>query len=258
MAIQGYIGWARGVNRVILDSTSITTGNNALLEEETESLNKQSMQRGNFVPDEYSVTMSFDWVNEVVIHHYDQNGNIVPHLDEHLGKTEYQIFMDWYKYRHKYGSVPFEFPKILYSPNTGIKIYDTVDENIKDVEFYKITSAVTGNKSGEHVEVTMTWKSVYEGTVSVPVEEPGVVDIDAHSDYVDINFSAISDTAPVSSQFTIYNGNSQIEKTGFYYDNYLTVRIYYATQAVGSTISFSCSYSGLVVEKGDYESEIRS
>ena len=116
MAVQNYTGWATGVNRIILDSTSFTFGENALKNDELENGLKRSKKRSAFCPDKFSVKMAFNWVDEVILHTYDAQGNIL--TDIPTGKTEFQLFTEWYKYQHKYGSVPFEFPRILYSQNT--------------------------------------------------------------------------------------------------------------------------------------------
>ncbi len=131
MAIQNYIGWPVNVNQIVLDSTTISIGEGALRTDELENGHKQSIQKSPYVPEKYQIKMSFDWVNEVGT----------------TGKTEYQLFTDWYKYRHKCGSVPFEFPEILYSSNTGIPTLDQ-HQNVQYTEYYKITSATEGAKSG--------------------------------------------------------------------------------------------------------------
>ena len=235
--IQGYTGWATGVNRIILEATSITLGENALKTDELENGLKRSRKRGAFCPDKFNVKMSFDWVSEVYI-----NG-----VNTH--KTEYQLFTEWYKYVHKYGSIPFEFPKILYSQDTGIMVLDTVDNSPVNVEYYKITSAVPGNKSGEHIEVDMSWEAVYGGTVDIAPQTPVVRDCSATANYIDIFFSALGSTAPTSQMFSIFSGNQQAQETavtkkGFYYDNADTVRIYYPEQTSGTWIKFILNYPG--------------
>ena len=182
--------------------------------------------------------MSFNWTEEI--------GD--------TGEPEFDFFTDWYKYRHKYGQVPFEFPKLLYSSNTGIDSYDTVEERPSVVEFYKITSAVTGQKSGSDVEVDMTWETVYGGVVSIETPLPSVFNIEAHPDYADIHFVSVSDTAPTSNDFSLYIDNEAAEITGFCFDGSNTVRLYYAHQT-HATVTFAIAdYSGLTVEAGDYTS----
>lgn len=228
MAIQDYIGWPTDVNRIILDSTSITFGESATKSDELESGIKRTILKGSFTPDKYNVTMSFDWLHKI----------------PGRNKTEYELFTDWYKYKHKYGSVPFEFPKILLASNTGVAIYDTVDKREGSVEYYRINSAVQGKKSGEEVEVSMTWENVYTGVVSVDTPLPEAVGIQANPNYVDIFFSAVSDTAPIHEQFTVEIDGSAVTPNGFCYDGSRTVRIYYPEVQHGSVTVWINDYSG--------------
>jgi len=253
MAVQTYIGWATGVNRTILDSTSFTFGEDALKNDELENGLKRSRKRGAFCPDKYPVKMVFDWVNEVVLHRYDAHGQIIPGQDIHTGKTEFQLFTEWYKYKHKYGSVPFEFPRLLYSQNTGIVIVDEQANNTT-VEYYKITSAVNGSKSGECIEVDMTWESVYGGVVEIEQTLPEIAGLVATPTYCDVMFVEVSDTAPVAQMFTLYIDNVQTEMTGFCYDGSKTARIYYPEVETGhnTPITFALDYAGLIVPEGTY------
>ena len=265
--IQGYTGWATGVNRIILDASSITLGENALKNDELENGLKRTRKRGAFCPDKFSVKMKFNWEDEVVLHTYDSQGNITG--DIHTGKTEYQLFTDWYKYTHKYGSVPFEFPKILYSQDTGIFVVDWVEDDThrwqtpSNVEYYKITSSVPGNKSGSDVEVDMTWEAVYGGTVEITAATPHIATCSAFTDHLDIFFDELGSTAPTSQMFSVWSGNQSTQNTalgitGFYYDNASTVRIYYSTQTVGKYITFSMNYPDYTVAKGTYTPQIMS
>lgn len=250
--IQGYTGWATGVNRTIFDSSNITLGENALKNDELENGLKRTRKRGAFCPDKFSVKMRFNWVQDVYI-----NG-----VNTH--KNEYQLFTEWYKYYHKYGSVPFEFPKILYSQDTGIYVMDTVDNGPSNVEYYKITSSVPGNKSGEDIEVDMTWEAVYGGVVDVAAQTPTVTFpcLDAKENYVDIYFSGLGTTAPTSQMFTVYSGSTEgstdntVTKTGFYYDNANTVRIYYDALASNTWVTFALNYPGYTVAAGTYNSRV--
>lgn len=246
MAIQNYIGWPVGVNQIILESTTISIGEGALRTDELENGHKQSVQKSPYVPEKYQVKMSFDWVNEVGT----------------TGKTEYQLFIDWYKYRHKCGSIPFEFPEILYSTNLGIPVLDTHNE-VQYTEYYKITSAAEGVKSGEHVEVTMTWEAVYTGAVTIPTPTPAVEDIEAHKLYTDVNFSAISDTAPVASMFTVYSRAnssaswSSVTVIGFLFDGTSTARIYTEQLTAGHQLTIAISnYSGYSESQGTHITDI--
>lgn len=239
MSIQNYIGWAIGVNKVILDSTTISIGDGAVRTDELENGHKQSELKSAYVPEKYPVKMSFNWVKPV--------GD--------TGKTEYQLFTEWYKYRHKCGVVPFEFPKILYSPNTGLKVYDDPSGNTQYTEFYKITSASEGSKSGEDIAVSMTWEAVYTGTVSIPTPEPEVYGIVAHTKYIDVIFTKVSDTAPTSSHFTIYRNGNTMAKTGYVFDGSVA-RIYHSEVQTGTFTIQIVGYSGLNVPPNTYVSSL--
>lgn len=254
--IQGYTGWATGVNRIILDASAITLGENALKTDELENGLKRSRKRGAFCPDKFSVKMEFNWEDEVILHTYDEHGNIIGSTNTH--KTEYQLFTEWYKYVHKYGSVPFEFPKILFSQDTGVFIYDWAEDDTHrwqtpmNVEYYKITSSVPGNKSGSCVQVEMTWEAVYGGVVDITTTTPTVRNCKATANYIDIYFSALGSVTPTSQMFSIFSGdeNTQetaLDKKGFYYDSASTVRIYFDEQTSGTWIKFNLNYPGYSV-----------
>lgn len=192
MAIRNYIGWNPKVNKIILDSSTISVGKDA-----TKSDNQQGKKRSilaeAFTPDEFSIEMDFNWVT--------------PITDD--GKTEYQLFLDWYRYEHKYGTVPFEFPQILYSGYTGILIYDE-DKPIK-TEYYKIVNGLDCSKNGFDVRVKMTWKNVYSGVVIIPESTPKINGItDVTEDYIDISFESIGNTEPTSSDFTVISSRDNV------------------------------------------------
>lgn len=228
MAINGYIGWSSHCNRVILDSTTITIGENATRNSELEQGNRRTALKSMFVPDKYSVVMEFDWEKK-----------------DDYGKTELQYFYEWYKYSHKFGTVPFEFPNILYSPNAGVKVYDDKNAYGK-VEYYKITSAVEGKKSGTKVQISMTWESVYGGAISISEKEPAVNFIEATSEYLDIYFSSIGELVPCMQDFTVYVNEIAVNKSGIYYDGFETVRIYFdytVPDGIAGRVPISFSYS---------------
>lgn len=234
MAVNGYIGWSSHCNRIILDSTSITIGKNATRQSELEFGNKRSLLKSMFIPDEYSVTMEFEWDK----------------TDEY-GKSELQYFYEWYKYKHKYGTIPFEFPKILYSPNSGIKPQDDIFQ-YNSVEFYKITSAIEGSKSGSKVQIKMTWETVYGGVISIEEPEPTVNFIEATTSHLDIFYSSIGDLIPVLQDFKVYVQDEEVEKTGFYFDGTSIVRIYFtcplSPTPTSKVVTFSYLYEDETTE----------
>lgn len=216
--IADYIGWRTDVNRIILDSSSLTFGDGAIKSDELDSGGKRTRLKSQFPSEKYSITMEFDWITP------DSNG-----------KTEFQRFYEWYKYDHKYGSVPFEFPKILYSPNTGIKYIDDISKYSIN-EYYRITSAVEGNKSGQSIQVKMTWESVYVGTIQYTEEKINSDDIliNATNGYIDVIFNKLPETLPVSERMSLLIKNASSKEqtenqviTGLYFDNCNTLRIFF-------------------------------
>ena len=174
-----------------------------------------------------------------------------------LDKTEYQLFIEWYKYRCKYGSVPFEFPEIVYSPQSGF-----YPEPLGRTNIYKITSAVECGKSGTCQRIRMTWESVYSGGIQV-VTEGATVDENCITgltkDYLEITFSSMGTNAPALQDITVYKtpvGGTQSAVTvkSLAYDNAYTVRLYFQTSlAAGSyTITFATNYTNPAVTAGTY------
>lgn len=245
--IENYIGWASHVNKIILSTTNITSGENATKTDNLSSGGKRTTQNTGYIPDKYNVQMEFEWEENAKV--YNSDGEVVQELD----KNEYQLFMDWYKYQHKFGAIPFEFPKILYSPSSGIKIVDEQFNN-REVEYYKITSAVPGQKSGSKVAVNMTWESVYGGAVTIEENEARCNGISyACSTYIDISFSALANTEPVSGLFKVYVDSTEVPIRGFFFDEAGTVRLYFEELSAGShSITFSMNeYGGLIIYPGD-------
>lgn len=222
--VTSYTGWASNVNQVILDSTTITIGDSATKQMELSGGGYRSLLKSEHNQDKYSVTMAFDWTTV---------GSD--------GKTELQRFYEWYKYVHKYGTVPFEFPRILYSQNTGIKVFDE-KQNAYQAEYYVIESAVEGNKSGSCVEMKMTWKSFYSGVVSYSDPEITSDDIVINplNGYADIEFSVIPNSIPTSSDITLSVKSSSKKELvntikGIFYDSKNTLRIFYDTLTTSGT-----------------------
>lgn len=236
MAIQNYIGWAPNVNKIILDSTTISVGKDATKKSEAGTGKKPTVLKGSFVPTEYAVEMDFNWV-EIV---------------EGTGKTEYQLFLEWYEYDHKYGTVPFAFPKILYSQNTGIKVIDEENKSF-DFEYYKITSAIEGQKSGFDIRVKMTWQNVYSGVVVIPDATPEITGISrVNKNFIDVSFSSIGRTEPNASEFTLYINDEETSLVGFLYSTKVA-RLFFPTLQSGTyTITFTYLSGSYGVGKGDF------
>lgn len=250
MAVDSYVGWPSHVNKIILSQSTMSFGDGALKTDELEGGGKRSHLKGAFTPDKFNVVMEFEGSDMVK---YIQGNTEIT-----LNKTELQLFLEWYKYTHKYGEVPFEFPKIVYSPQTGVKCVDDTFGNTQ-VEYYKITSAVEGSKNGTQLQLKMTWESVYGGLIQIAEGTSTMSGItSATKNYMDITFNQISSTQPTKDLFTVYDGNTVKTITGFYFDNGYTARIYFDDLDKGKhTLSFAMSsYGGMTVSKGSYTYEV--
>lgn len=218
MAIDGYIGWPSRCNQIILDSTTVTFGDASAKTDELESGLKRTRLRSGFNPEKYSVTMEFEWAKTVLVKQPD--GSVID-----TGKSEFQHFVEWYKYKHKFGTIPFAFPKIVYSSNTGIKVYD-LEKGYFPHEFYKITSAVEGSKSGTKVKVNMTWETVYSGSFVITEKSWEVQSINVVDGYFDIIFSSTGESIPISA-YTFHIDEKEIISNDTYYDGSYTIRVYF-------------------------------
>lgn len=133
------IGWPANVNKIIIDSTTLTMGEGAV-ENELENGKFETWLKSSCVPDTINVTMDFDFFE----------------LDEY-GLSEFDRFRRWFKYSHKCGTVPFEFPTI----------YNT-DENNKKFSTYRIKGTPSFSKRGLCNRTTMTWIEEFNGTIEIP------------------------------------------------------------------------------------------
>ena len=206
--IENYIGWPVGVSKVILSESSITMGDGATNTDNLESGGKRTELKGGYISDKYSVVMEYEWEAPM----------------SQSGKTEYQAFCEWYKYKHKFGSVPFVFPKIVYSPQTGIEILDNPQNEPEYFEYYKITSGISNaQRSGSKMKISMTWETVYGGIVQYtdPALNENNVSVSAKAKYVDVSISNIpyGTPAPTAGNFTIKIDNQSTAITASYFDD---------------------------------------
>lgn len=162
---MAYIGWANNVNKKILDSTGVTVGEGAAVTTKVEKGRKRTRLSMSNAPDKFSVTMSFCYLNNKrynsVTKQYEDCENELSELDR---------FYTWLKYYHKFGTNPFQFPSIIISSHQKEAGRDTT-------EWYKITSATQGKKSGEHMSITMTWETDINGIINVVNPDKAVSDI---------------------------------------------------------------------------------
>lgn len=143
------IGWAKNVNKRILDSTSIQIGEGGYVEDKGENNSVVSERRltSLFSPDKFEVQMDFDWLEK------DENG-----------MSEFDRFISWYKYVHKRGVNPFWFPSITKFDTQGpISKRNPITGELSPLCQYKITSGIKPVKSGFSMRCSMTWVEVYCG-----------------------------------------------------------------------------------------------
>lgn len=253
--MSAFCGWALNVNKIISDSTAITVGENAVYEESLESGGlPRSRQKNSVTADSFSVTMNFS------INKKDEEGY-----------SEIDRFWRWYKYVHKYGTVPFEFPAILLNSNHAIgysteETYYKTDgvTNIPQTEYYKITSAVNGSKSGEDIQVNMTWVTYSTNIIVIPEEAvtPDTLTV-INSKCVKVNlldFTALK-TQPVTNAWSvdvsIPNSDSEaIVLINSYFDGravYLHLKNDLPESAEWATITVS--YDGVTSQEHKYKYE---
>lgn len=172
--------WPENVNMRIIDTTSYTTNQGGRID--LTGVNgefSETRLAEEHVPNQYSVTMDFDWLN------LDSNG-----------QSEFDRFVDWYSFGHKRGTKAFAFPAIDNLERKGCyrcyyispdreKTFITEADYIlgkvsadKDRYFrvnyssavndkYRITSPLTAVKSGFCMRVSMTWENIVTKEIDI-------------------------------------------------------------------------------------------
>ena len=244
-----YIGWANNVNKEILDSTTISVGNGAAVEDSLESggQKKRRLVSAN-PPDKYSITMAFNCVEK----NYTPSGATV---NDNL--TELERFYAWYKYVHCYGTNPFIFPAILINSNRmngeSQESIEHIIERIRngdptaklpDNEYYIITSAVEGAKSGHHLQITMTWETYATGAYTIPDEQSEIDHIEAENGCVTVTLDSIPQTEPTINTWQLKiskdSGTATTQTiTAFTYDGLVTAKLYFTPKtSAGSYVAY--------------------
>lgn len=218
---MAYCSWATGVNKIILDSSSITVGDKAVVTDNLESggIEKRRLLCSN-PPDKYNVTMAFDFVE--------------PKRD---GLTELDLFYTWYKHVHKFGVVPFQFPAILLNSNRQLGYSqeeitylfnrrknngETITEDdIPDHEYYCITSSVEGNKSGNCQEVKMTWQTYATGSIQVEDETFAIDRITSDNGSIEVVMTDIPQYEPNSATWNVFIKEGEAEEVPLVINNIL-------------------------------------
>lgn len=213
-----YLGWAKNVNKIILDSTQISFGDSAVKSDNLETGKKKFRLTSSNPPKTYQVTMDFDWLEK-----------------DSSGLTEKDRFFNWYQYKLKYSTNCFRFPSILLGNDSN------------EYEWYKIVNAVVGQKSGNSIRVTMTWESAYEGIIVIAKETATVDHISFCKSYATMYFTDTPEAFPSPSDVSITDGTTAITITGFQTTN-SKIRFYYSDLSTGDhTMYFT--YNGSTTTK---------
>jgi hypothetical protein len=166
------IGWDSSVNKKIIDQTGMEIGVDGLIEDQDKSGWSEMRPTSLCVPDVFQVVMDFDWAEK------DENGF-----------SEYDRFVNWYKFKHQRGAFPFSFPSITkfgYNKDSPFSLY-------------KITSSLKPTKSGYSYRVSMTWKEVFSGEIDIPFVNPDISSIFVKNGQVNVIYTEKPDTEPVPS-----------------------------------------------------------
>jgi hypothetical protein len=196
---MSYITWANNVNKVIIDATSVSVGENATEQDKLESggLTKARLKCSN-PPDKFNVVMDFD---------FSEKGTD--------GFTELERFYAWYKYVHCYGVNPFKFPAILINSNR--------DSNASE-EYYVITSAITGSKSGLSVRINMTWETYATGVIIIPEQTLLIDTLTAVNGTATVLYTCPPLAEPTAESITLLIDNVETKHI-VVYDGYKTLKV---------------------------------
>lgn len=160
------IGWPLGVNKIIIDSTTLDLGEGTV-ENDLEVGQTESWLKSSCIPETINVTMDFDFFEK------DEDG-----------LSEFDRFNRWFKFVHKYGTVPFEFPTI----------YKTGRET-KSLSTYRIKKSPSYQKRGLCNRASMVWEEVFKEIINIPNVETSIVQGYAENG----TFSIILNQTPATS-----------------------------------------------------------
>ncbi len=234
--------WATGVNRIILNDTSITVGQNAVQNSNSENGTEQSLLRSSGVPDQYTVSMYFSnsTKDAFYLNHVDSNGNHI---------TEWQAFLRWFKYEIEMGTLPFYFASIGDVSGNTYAIYKIISSGMPK-----------GTPEGEYIKCSMTWAEVINETINYSQEKIIGDYLDFSENIIEFHFTEVPTKMPKKSDFivsfsidntnTIANGTIDIESLE--YDGYKTCILMYSesalpNKAIGENVKFQVSYDGTTI-----------
>ena len=231
---MAYIGWPTNVNKTILDSTTVTVGEGATVQDTLEVGGQKKIRLAcSNPPDKYEVTMNFSFAEES----RDENG-----------LTEIERFFTWYKWTHCYGVNPFIFPAILLNSNRQegyIGQAYSQNFNYKTVEYYIITSAVQGSKSGTDQQVTMTWETHSTGIIQIPWKGETVERIEAHANKVRVYYSVAPTNDPTLTKYKFTMNDKEVTIQQVWFNGDKVADFYYLTVKDPGTYTVKINIDGI-------------
>lgn len=204
------IGWATNVNDRIIEETTISIGENGFVEDKESNGYEERRLTALAIPDTFNVVMDFDWGGQGSEYQYPADPD---------GTTEYDRFVKWYKFVHKRGSNPFWFPCITKHSVDNMRNYDKAGMCL-----YKITSALSPQKSGYSMRISMTWKEVYSGIIEVPIQHDTIDHITASLSNLNVHFVSLPQTVPTTSNIVIKHGYVDSEGVWHPEDEPITIK----------------------------------
>lgn len=180
------ISWETGINRVITNESVPTLGEGALHSNKSENGTEMTSLKNSDAPDVWSVVMYFsNSIEDSFYINHTLNG-------KHI--TEWEAFVNWFKYKLNFGSKGFYFNKIGTENQTAI---------------YKIRSEGLPKPAvlGTWMKVTMTW--IEYNPTAISVANPVVAGdyIDVSNGIIDFYFNEQPETFPQKSEFNLYYQN---------------------------------------------------
>lgn len=206
------VSWKTGVNRIVTSEASINIGQNAVSSDNSENGSEQSRLNSSGSPDRYQVSMYFSNSTENLFY-------------SKYGKTEWQAFLDWFKYETKFGTLPFYFTSLQ-------------DASGEKTDIYKISTSglPAGSPIGDYIKCTMTWIQVFNDFININETETTADYISALNGSIDFVFLEHPTEDITKSLFTAtysvlnngdYTDEAELVIENIAYDGYKTCVLYF-------------------------------
>ena len=106
---------------------------------------------------------------------------------------------------------------------------------LPDNEYYIITSAIEGSKSGCHLQITMTWETYATGAFTIPEDISEVDHIIAQNGYVDVYLTSTPVSEPTVTTWTLKINNTEVLINYCSFDGDITARLYFDEETTAGT-----------------------